>query len=191
MANFDHENDLRWNLFVLMEEADKGTVNNETFDDGLEYCNYRDALISNSEGLTHPLLLITKAEGECRSGNTAEALKTLNLLRKYRYKGTDTDLPGGAALGQDALLEEIIKERRREQPMVSFQRTVDLKRYAFDAGKPWSKQVIEHRVGSKVYSQPITSKFYNSLPIDNVIKQYNPQWGLEPETTVFDPISAK
>lgn len=190
LDNFDRDNDMRWDLCVLMDEADKGTVNNVTFDDGLEYCNYRADLMSQSEGLTHPLLLITKAEAEARSGNTAEALKSLNLLRKYRYRGTNTDLPGGSSLGQDALLEEILKERRREQPMVSFQRTVDLKRYAFDAGKPWSKQVIEHRAGSKVYSQPITSKFYNSFPIDNIIRQYNPQWGLEPETTVFNPISA-
>ena len=116
------------------------------------------------------------------------------MLRKYRYDfgtGGISDLPNGAALNQDQLLYEILAERRREQPMATFQRTLDLKRYAFDNGKPWSKATIVHRCGTKTYSKPISDPYFQSLSIDNAILKYNPQWGISENTEIFDPISAK
>jgi starch-binding outer membrane protein, SusD/RagB family len=74
--------------------------------------------------------------------------------------------------------------------LVSFQRTVDLKRYALDNGKPWSKQTIEHKIGDKTYSKSINDAIYQSLPIDNAIIEYNPQWGLSTNETTFAPYNA-
>ena len=93
-------------------------------------------------------------------------------------------------MSQDQLLTEILTERRREQPLATFQRTLDLKRYALDAGKPWSKSVITHQCGDKKWSKSITDSYYQSLPIDNVILKYNPQWGISENTTVYDPVGA-
>jgi hypothetical protein len=150
----------------------------------------KEDFFSSSEGLTHPLLLITKAEAEARTGNLSAALASLNTLRKYRYTGDDTDLKDGATYTQDELLNEIIAERRREQPIASFQRTVDLKRYALDSGKPWSKQVIEHRIGDKVYSKSINDAYFQSIPIDNAVIEYNPSWGLQVNNTLYEPYNA-
>lgn len=96
-------------------------------------------------------------------------------------------MPDGAALSQDQLLNEILTERRREQPIASFQRTLDLKRYAQDAGKPWNKDIIEHKIDEKIYSKSINDAYYQSLPIDNVILQYNPQWGIAENDALSNP----
>ena len=93
-------------------------------------------------------------------------------------------------MSQDQLLNEILTERRREQPLVSFQRTLDLKRYAQDAGKPWSKDIIVHKIGEKTYSKSINDAYYQSLPIDNAILQYNPQWGIAENNSLFEPYNA-
>ena len=81
-------------------------------------------------------------------------------------------------------------KRRREQPLVSFQRTLDLKRYAQDAGKPWSKDIIVHKIGEKTYSKSINDAYYQSLPIDNAILQYNSQWGIAENNSLFEPYNA-
>ena len=137
--------------------------------------------------------MIEKAEAEARTGNTSAALQSLNTLRKYRYnygEGVSTDLKNGSSLSADQLLNEILTERRRELPLVSFQRTLDLKRYAFDSGKPWSKTVIEHKIGSKTFSKSITDDYFKSIPIDNPIIEYNPQWGLQVNSKTFEPYNA-
>lgn len=159
------------------------------YDDGIQLVYYRDEL-SITEGVTYPLLLLMKAEAAARINNLSAALADLNLLRKYRYKGPDSDLAGGTSLSQDQLLNEILTERRREQPLVSFQRTLDLKRYAQDAGKPWSKDIIVHKIGEKTYSKSINDAYYQSLPIDNAILQYNPQWGIAENNSLFEPYNA-
>ena len=94
-------------------------------------------------------------------------------------------------MSQDQLLNEILTERRREQPLVSFQRTVDLKRYVYDSGKPWSKSVITHTCGDKTYSKPITDPIFQSIPFDDAVLGYNPQWGIPLSDIPFDPVSAK
>ncbi|WP_301203314.1 RagB/SusD family nutrient uptake outer membrane protein, partial [uncultured Duncaniella sp.] len=135
----------------------------------------------------YPIILLEKAEAEARTGNITDALASLNTLRKYRYSGSVTDLPGGSSFDQDQLLNEILNERRREQHIASFQRTVDLKRYAFDNGKPWSKQTIVHRIGDKEYSAPISSPVFNHINIDNAILKYNPQWGIALDYDTYAP----
>lgn len=193
-ALFDKAHDLRWKLFALNYPGYSTTVGTVKHDDGVRLVYFRDKNLNTTEALTYPLLILMKAEAEARNGNLKTALADLNLLRKYRYDfgtGGISDLPNGAALNQDQLLYEILAERRREQPMATFQRTLDLKRYAFDNGKPWSKATIVHRCGTKTYSKPISDPYFQSLPIDNAILKYNPQWGISENTEIFDPISAK
>mgnify|MGYP002546517102 CR=1 FL=1 len=69
-----------------------------------------------TQGFSYPELLLMRAEAYARNSRKTEALSDLNTLRKYRYDNTQgsTDLPNGAALTEDQLLEEILKERRRE-----------------------------------------------------------------------------
>lgn len=189
-AIFDPQTDQRYKLFLLKAPGFSINQGETLYDDGPQPINVRDQL-ALTQGMTYPLLLLMKAEAEARTGATGDALQSLNTLRKYRYEGEQTDLVGGSQLTQDELLNEILTERRREQPMVSFQRMLDLKRYAFDSGKPWSKATITHTVGSKTFSKPITDSYFQSLPIDNAILEYNPQWGIAPNTNPYEPYNAK
>ena len=184
---FDKEHDLRWKLFALKAPGYSGNKSGVSFNDGPRVIYTRADNLSNTQAYTHPLLLLMKAEAEARTGDYTAALADLNILRKYRYTGDGIELSG---LTGDALLEEILKERRREQPLVSIQRTIDLKRYALDAGKPWSKQTIEHQCGNKTYTKSITDAYFQSLPIDNAILEYNPQWGIGINTDNYEPYNA-
>lgn len=189
-ANFDQEHDLRWRLFGLTIPGYSTTVGTTKHDDGVRTVYQRGAHLSTTESVTYPLLLIIKAEAEARNNNLSAALNSLNTLRHYRYdygEGIPTDLANGSSLSQDQLLNEILNERRREQPLVSYQRTVDLKRYVYDSGKPWSKTTIIHRSGDRTWTKNITDDYFQHLPIDNAILEYNPQWGIEKETRIFDP----
>lgn len=123
-----------------------------------------------------------------RLNKLPEALADLNLLRKYRYNAALASLPNGGALSQDQLLHEIVNERRREMPMGTFQRVLDIKRLALDTGKPWSKTKIEHTLGGKIYAADVNSKFF-TLEINNPIIALNPSWGLQPNTTPYLPVS--
>lgn len=190
IANMDAEKDLRWKKFVYTVEGFSKNIGDALYNDGLVVHDFRGQQLASTQSLTYPLLLLIKAEAEARTNNLSDALNSLNTLRKYRYEGESTDLEGGASLSQDQLIAEILKERRREQPLVSFQRTLDLKRYALDGNKPWVKQTITHKVGDKTYSKSINDPYFQSLPIDNAIINYNPSWGLEPVTTPFEPYKA-
>ena len=186
---FDKEHDLRWKLFALKAPGYTGKQGGESYDDGPRVLYTRADNLSNTQAYTHPLLLLMKAEAEARTGDRTAALADLNILRKYRYSGEDTSLKD-ASLSGDKLLEEILNERRREQPLVSIQRTLDLKRYVFDIGKPWCKTTITHKCGAKTYSKAITDAYYQSLNIDNAILKYNPQWGISLNTDNYEPYNA-
>lgn len=181
IALFDPAKDKRYQLFML-DLVGSGNELVKSY-----YRSNTDKMENNvNNGITYPELLLMRAEAYARSGNTVNALADLNLLRKYRYSGSVTDLTGGEALNQDALLYEILKERRREMNVGSHQRFIDLKRYIYDSGKPWSKSVIEHKIGSQTYSKPLTDPIFNSR-ITNVIISYNPHWGLEPDNRSYQP----
>ncbi len=143
-----------------------------------------------NQGITYPQLLLMKAEAEARTSDKTNALKDLNLLRKYRYSGDNTDLPNGSSLNEDELLYEILKERRRELPISSYQRTFDIKRFVYDTGKPWCQTTITHKIGSKTYSAPVNNEYY-TLPKSNSIIEKNPQWGLEVDNRSYDPLGKK
>lgn len=178
---FDPAKDRRYQLFML-DLAGHGNELVKSY-----YRSNMDKMADNvNNGITYPELLLMRAEAYARSGNTASALADLNLLRKYRYTGSVTDLTGAGSLNQDALLYEILKERRREMNVGSHQRFIDLKRYMYDTGKPWSKSVIEHKIGSQTFSKPLTDPIFNGR-ISNVIISYNPHWKLEPDTRNYQP----
>lgn len=187
LSIFDKTNDLRYKLFALKSLGYSITVGGVKYDDGIKVYYYRDAKMVDNQGLTNPELLLMKAEANARLNKLSVALADLNLLRKYRYAGTNKNLPNGASLSQDQLLEEILKERRRELPLGTYQRTMDVKRLALDTGKPWAKTKIDHVVGGKTYSAEVNSKFY-TLEINNPTINLNPQWGLQPNNTTYLPI---
>lgn len=141
-----------------------------------------------NQGLTYPELLLMKAEANARLNNLDVALADLNLLRKYRYAGGTTDLPGGAGMTQDQLITEVLKERRRELPIGSFQRTFDLKRLALDTGKPWHMGQVTHKIGDQEYAAPINDTYF-TLPISNNVLQFNPHWGIPLDTRPYLPVN--
>ena len=113
---FDKNTDLRYRLFMLKDLGYATTVGDTKYDDGIVLQYYRDVKIKMTQGFSYPELLLMRAEAYARNSRKTEALSDLNTLRKYRYDNTQgsTDLPNGAALTEDQLLEEILKERRRE-----------------------------------------------------------------------------
>lgn len=186
---FDRTHDLRFQLFALNALGYSKKVGQVTYDDGVVRQYFKDRKISNgNQGITHPELLLMRAEAYARTKQLELALKDLNLLRSYRYDRSlgNTDLPNGSSYTQDQLLEEILKERRRELPLATFQRFLDLKRLSLDTGKPWCKTAIEHKVGDQTYSAPVNSEFY-ILPIPNNIIKYNPQWGITLDERPYNP----
>jgi len=183
---FDQANDRRYKLFALKKLGYSTTVGGVRYNDGIQVHYMKDSKMISNVGLTFPELLLMKAEANARTNKLTQALQDLNLMRKYRYSGVSTDLPNGASLSQDQLLYAILKERRREIPMASFQRVLDIKRLALDTGKPWSKDKIEHVIGGKVYSAAVKSKYF-TLQISNPIISFNPQWGLQPNTETYSP----
>lgn len=184
---FDTRNDTRYKLFALRYFGYATISGGVRHDDGIQRFYYRDYKMASNQGLTYPELLLMKAEANARLNNLAAALADLNLLRKYRYAASAAVLANGASLTQDQLLEEILKERRRELPLGTFQRTLDIKRYALDAGKPWSKSKIEHTVGGKTYSADVNSKYF-TLEINNATIELNPEWGLTPNMEPYLPV---
>lgn len=190
LAIFDNEKDLRYKLFLLKKEGYSTTSGGTVYKDGIRVYNYRGSKMLNNAGITYPELLLIRAEAQARMGELPGALDDLNLLRKYRYAGENKDLPGGSSMTQDQLLEEILKERRRELPLSSYQRVFDIKRYVLDSGKPWCKTTITHKIGEKTYSTTVTKESFRMRIANSYIK-YNPQWGLTEWSGTYDPKSAE
>lgn len=190
LALFDKDTDRRYQLFALRILGYSTTVGGIKYEDGIKRTYCRNAKMLTNQGITYPQLLLMKAEAEARTSDKTNALKDLNLLRKYRYSGDNTDLPNGGSLSEDELLYEILKERRRELPISSYQRTFDIKRFVYDTGKPWCQTTITHKIGSKTYSAPVDNEYY-TLPISNSIIEKNPQWGLDIDSRPYDPLGKK
>ena len=115
-----------------------------------------------------------RAEGYARSSNPAGAVTDLNYLRKLRYKPGTPEL---LLTDQNAVIQEVLNERRRELPVGSPKRFFDLKRLVLDAGKPWSKTSVTHIVKGVPDSANIDSDFF-ILPISNDVLRWNPQWNV-------------
>lgn len=190
LSIFDVDSDLRYKLFLLKKVGYNTISGGVVYEDGIKVHNLRGEKMCNNEGITYPELLLMRAEAQARMGELPGALNDLNLLRKYRYAGDDKDLPGGSSMTQDQLLEEILKERRRELPLSSYQRIFDIKRYVLDSGKPWCKTTIIHKIGEKTYSTTVTKESF-CMRIANSYIKYNPQWGLTEWNGTYDPKSAE
>lgn len=187
---FDEDSDQRHRLFVLKGLGYSKQVAGVIYDDGVQEFYYRDMKMERNQGLTYPELLLMKAEANARTNNLSTALSDLNLLRKYRYSESSVNLPNGNTMTQDQLLEEILKERRRELPLATYQRVFDLKRYSLDTGKAWSKDKITHYIGDKEYTAPINEEYF-TLDISNNILDLNPEWGIPLWTGTYTPIAKK
>lgn len=183
---FDKNADRRYKLFMLKTLGYSVVEGGVKHDDGVRLKYYRDNKMIASQGMTYPELLLIKAEANARLNQLGQALSDLNMLRKYRYSGANTDLQNGGAFSQDQLLEEILKERRREMQLGTYQRTFDIKRLALDKGKPWSKTQVIHTIGNKSYKADVISKFF-TLQINNPTILANPSWNLQPNSDPYLP----
>lgn len=191
-------NDLRKKLFLLKKKGYSTTVDGVVVSDPIMIWNMRTQKFSTSyypnAGITHPILLLMRAEANARNNQLSNALADLNTLRKYRYDKNDgsTDLPNGSSMTQEQLLYEILNERRREQNVNTNDRVFDLKRFLVqDPGKPWTKTTIDHvavsmetpslsNLTTKTYSAPINNEYFNARIDNSTITDYNPHWGLTP-----------
>ena len=190
VALFDKDTDQRYKLFMLHKVGFSIQDGTGLHEDGVRLCYLRGVSTMENAGITYPEVLLMRAEAQARLHRLPGALADLNLLRQYRYEGEDTDLPGGESMTEDQLLEEILKERRREMPYGSFQRIFDLRRYALDEGKPWQKLTITHQIGDKTYSAQVTDKVFLE-PMSNDCIEMNPHWGLTKWEGTYDPKGAE
>lgn len=198
-VNLFADNDMRKQLFIFNIAGFEKEVDGTTLSDGIVQVNVRDSRMSGgrTQGISYPILLLMRAEAYARNNRLGDALADLNLLRKYRYENdgataSQWELPGGDGMTQDQLLTEILNERRREQPISSYERTIDLKRYYFDTGKPWQKSSVTHKVlgSAKTYTADVNSDKFRMV-YNNATINYNPQWNLPLWSTNWDPKSAE
>lgn len=178
---FDEATDLRREYYFFEYDGYKGSLGGVKYDDGRRILNYQSKIALTS-GFTYPEILLMRAEGYVRTGNLSGALSDLNYLRKLRHK---TGTPLLSLSSADDIMLEIANERRRELPVATPKRFADLKRYTNDAGKPWSKSQITHTAKGKVFTQNIDSEYF-VIPKPNDVIRYNPQWGLEENTTPWN-----
>jgi hypothetical protein len=174
IALYDQANDLRFKYFFLTAPGYKTTYNGTTYDDGNRIQYYRGSKTTMTAGFTYPELLLMRAEGYARTNRLAEAVNDLNTLRRYRYKTGIPLLSGGS---QDEVIQMVLDERRRELPLGSFKRFLDLKRFCLEAGKPWAKEKIKHQIGTAAYEGTVDSKDF-ILTISNPVLKFNPQWNI-------------
>lgn len=182
---FDQEKDTRYKLWALKNLGFSEYVGEKLYDDGICIFYLKYDKMTTNQGITYPELLLMRAEAAARINKLDVALADLNTLRHYRYV-IPADLPGGASLSQDQLIEEILNERRRELPVESFHRFLDLKRYTLDSGKPWCRATMTHTIGSQTYTATINSSHF-ILPIANDIIELNPEWGLQKNEAPYSP----
>lgn len=177
------EGDRRDHLFNLNMQGVMGTYKNEPFNEGIVKGYYRPIKAKVNQGMTSPILLLMVAEAAARTNRTDEAMDALRTLRKYRYT------PETAAIGNlsgDALIAEILDERRRELPYTTPNRYWDMRRLYFEKGKPWSRQTITRTILGQEFTKDINSPEYRLNFVNSVI-EFNPTWGLQPNTGTWNP----
>lgn len=97
--------------------------------------------------------------------NIVEARRLLDILRSKRYENPDA-LP---EMSQEALLEEVLKERHRELRFTCF-RWFDMKRLAPEFGISYAKKGLD---GSTVTLAPDSHRYTWAIPLD--VMEYNSQ----------------
>lgn len=118
---YDHENDLRYELFFV----EHGNRRMNVLYDWWRYTQFNDGRLVIS-GLTIQEMLLNKAESMIRLGQWQDALAVLTPLRQARFRtGTATAL---TASSQAEALKVVLEERRRELPFAF--RMMDIKRFS-------------------------------------------------------------
>lgn len=189
IALFDPARDLRYKYYLLTAPGYKTTHNGTVYDDGNRLQYYRGRSVTGgpkfqmTAGFSFPELLLIRAEGYARTKRLNEAMADLNLLRRYRFvTGTpDLDMPAS----QDEVIRLVLEERRRELPLGHIKRFLDLKRFCLEPGKPWGKTRITHQLGTETFEGTIDDPLF-VLPIPNAVLNFNPQWGVPPDTRPFN-----
>lgn len=186
---FNTATDLRYKFYFLSAPGFKTTYNGVSYDDGNRIQYFRGFTAGSTPkfqmtgGFTFPELLLMRAEGYARTNKLIEAMADLNLLRQHRYITGTPDLSMPAT--QDAVIQLIVDERRRELPIGHIKRFLDLKRFTLDAGKSWSKTKVVHQLGTATYEGVIDSPDF-IMSISNNVLRFNPQWGIPLETRPFN-----
>ncbi len=141
IALFDPATDLRYKYYLVTAPGYKTTYNGMTYDDGQRLQYFRGETVSGTlarfqmtAGFSFPELLLMRAEGYARTNRLAEAMADVNLLRRYRMVTGTPDLAMPA--GQDAVIQIVLDERRRELPLAHLKRFMDLKRLCLEASSP-------------------------------------------------------
>lgn len=190
IALFDPATDLRYQYWLLTAPGYKTTYNGVVYDDGPKLQYFRGETVSGAlprfqmtAGFSYPELLLMRAEAYARTNRLAEAMADVNLLRKYRMVAGTPDLAMPA--GQDAVIDLVLQERRRELPLAHMKRFFDLKRFCLESGKPWGKTTISHNVGTETYEGKIDDPLF-ILPKTNSVLIFNPHWGIAPDTRPFN-----
>ena len=102
------------------------------------------------------------------SPNIAEAIEALDYVRDRRYKNQNYT---AAPTDPDALLTEILNERRREIVFTEMS-FLDHKRQNAD---PKTARPMERTVWGETYTMPVDDPRWQ-LPIPLNVMQYNPTW---------------
>lgn len=119
---YDQENDLRYEYHMVEGYSyDRGMASPAYNYPGYVFF-FKDRVPS---GPTVAEMLLIKAEALARLGKPAEAMSTVNILRRSRMKpGAWVNLQAGT---QDEAIKKVLEERRRELPFS--QRWFDIRRF--------------------------------------------------------------
>ncbi|MEN5232920.1 RagB/SusD family nutrient uptake outer membrane protein [Sphingobacterium faecium] len=151
-------NDLRMSIYFQNNYFDPGTYGYKT--------NYDQSYIGTFIGLTTSEMLLIRSEAAARTGKSAIALSDINLLRKHRFAPEDYQ---EVQWGNDILVEEILKERRREL-VFRGRRWADVKRLNQDTA---TQRTLTRTIDGQSYQLvPGSPKFAALIPL--IVTQLNP-----------------
>ena len=157
MAIIDTENDLRYTLFY-------GAYPEAGMLDPMSWTRIHHSGIDVSE------VWLTKAEAALRKStpNVTEAIEALDYVRDRRYLNQNY---AAAPTDPDALLTEILNERRREIVFTEMS-FLDHKRQNDD---PKTARPMERTVWGETYTMPVDDpRWQFAIPLN--VMQYNPTW---------------
>ena len=164
LLNSFEEEDLRYQLYTR-------PISEMTYDQvsgGRAYCEGLLTGEKRNAGPTVPEMLLIKAEGEARAGDTDAAMTSINKLRMARFKAEDY-VPLTAADAEEALLK-VLEERRKELMAKGGFRWFDLKRLNKD---PRFAKTITHQYIDEVYTLEPEGDRYQ-FPFASSLFQYAP-----------------
>lgn len=151
-------NDLRMPIYFQNNYFDPATYGYKT--------NYDQSYIGTFIGLTTSEMLLIRSEAAARTGKSAIALSDINLLRKHRFAPEDYQ---EVQWGNDILVEEILKERRREL-VFRGRRWADVKRLNQDTA---TQRTLTRTIDGQSYQLvPGSPKFAALIPL--IVTQLNP-----------------